>query len=45
MRRVDDPGEHVFAVRGLLPARHDRRALYLRVDVIVLVRELRDLFL
>ena len=40
MRRVDDPGQHLFAVTCLLPSRYDRRALDLIVDIVVLVGQL-----
>ena len=45
MRRVDDPRQHHFAVRCLLPARLNRRALYLLVYIVVLVRQLWYFFL
>ena len=43
MRRIDDPCQHVLAIRGLLPARHYRGALDLVVDIVVLVRQLGQL--
>ena len=43
MRRIDDPRQHIFSVRRLLPSRHYFRALNLIVDIIVLMRELRYL--
>ena len=39
MRRVDDPRQHLLAVRRLLPARHNGRALNLIVYIIILVRQ------
>ena len=40
MRRVDDPGQHILAVRRLLPSRYNGRTLDLVVDIIVLMGQL-----